>query len=59
MGILELEKKLNMLSLECDNDSIFSASAIPSFEVVEQSPFCLDMEIAGGSRPRSCIMMDA
>lgn len=58
MGIADLERKLAKLSLECENnDVLFSNSNIGHLEVVEESPFKLDMEIAGGSRPRTSVVL--
>lgn len=54
MGFNELEKKLAQLSMESEKkDNVFGKNSVKSFEVVEESPFKLDMEIAGGSRPRT------
>ena len=53
MGLHELEKKLAQISMESEKkDNVFGNNSVASFEVVEESPFKLDMEIAGGSRPR-------
>lgn len=53
MGLHELEKKLAQISMESEKkDNVFGNGSVASFEVVEESPFKLDMEIAGGSRPR-------
>ena len=53
MGLRDLEEKLAQISMDCDSkDNVFGNSSVSSYEVVEDSPFKLDLEIAAGSRPR-------
>ena len=53
MSLKELEAKLADLSIDSErNNNLFSECRTERIEVVEHSPFSLDLELAGGSRPR-------